>query len=643
MEQKFEQVLPIGTKLNSGKREYTIKKVLGQGGFGITYLASAKVLVDNIPFEVLFAIKEHYLSTMNSREGASVVISNENNTEEIETSIESFLVEAHRLNRLSLNHPGLVRVNECFRANGTAYYVMEYVKGTSLRHYIKDQYAGKPLTEGEALSLFHQIAETVGYLHDNRVTHLDIKPDNILMREDGSPVLIDFGLSKHYNKQGGPTSTTKMMGCSAGYSPMEQYVGINSFTPEADIYALCATLLYMLTGKDPRISTEMNETIIRNSLPTDTSTRTCDMIVKGMEKLKENRFHSITSLELFGKGKEPVFSAPHDNGDKTDRNKTKPLRKEEQKQEKFVKAEKNGVADKKTERIKEPTSSPQFKPKSFRWFWIVSAVAVVALVVGLLWTANSGQSSQDGDKASQEGEQANHYTELPAEQKAIIQNLINNMVPVEGGTFTMGATSEQGSDAWEYEKPAHQVTLSSFSIGKYEVTQEEWEAVMGSNPSRFKGAKRPVEQVSWDDCQEFIRKLNALTGKQFRLPTEAEWEYAARGGNRSRGYKYSGNDNLGSVAWHYDNSGNTTHPVGQKQSNELGLYDLSGNVFEWCQDWDGDYSSSAQKNPTGPGSGSDRVSRGGGWAFSARNFRVSNRGCYAPSARLDYLGLRLAL
>lgn len=218
------------------------------------------------------------------------------------------------------------------------------------------------------------------------------------------------------------------------------------------------------------------------------------------------------------------------------------------------------------------------------------------------------------------------------------------MVYVEGGTFTMGATSEQGSDAESDEKPAHQVTLSSFSIGKYEVTQEEWQAVMGSNPSNFKGSKRPVENVSWEDCQDFIRKLNQLTGKRFHLPTEAEWEYAARGGNRSRGYKYAGGDNLGSVAWYDDNSGDETHPVGQKSPNELGLYDMSGNVWEWCQDRFGSYSSSSQTNPTGPNSGSDRVLRGGSWLDYAWFCRSSYRSNFGtPSYRNYRLGLRLAL
>ena len=228
------------------------------------------------------------------------------------------------------------------------------------------------------------------------------------------------------------------------------------------------------------------------------------------------------------------------------------------------------------------------------------------------------------------------------EKDRIIQNLINNMVYVQGGTFMMGATSEQGSDAYGDEKPAHQVTLSAFSIGRYEVTQEEWQTVMGSNPSNFKGVKRPVDNVSWNDCQEFIRKLNAMTGRRFRLPTEAEWEYAARGGNRSQGYKYSGSNNLNSVAWYRDNSGETTHDVGQKSPNELGIYDMSGNVWEWCSDWYGNYSSSSQTNPTGSYSGSIRVSRGGSWYSDARYCRVSTRSNFTPDRRYISLGLRLA-
>ncbi len=233
-----------------------------------------------------------------------------------------------------------------------------------------------------------------------------------------------------------------------------------------------------------------------------------------------------------------------------------------------------------------------------------------------------------------------------------VNDVTFKMIYVDGGTFTMGATAEQGNNAYSDEYPTHQVTLSSYSIGETEVTQALWQAVMGSNPSAFHGnLQRPVECVSWNDCHTFINKLNELTGKNFRLPTEAEWEYAARGGNRSMGYKYAGSNMLGDVAWYYDNSyavGSSspdygTHTVGTKAPNELGLYDMSGNVWEWCQDWYSSYSSESQTNPPGPASGSISVSRGGSWAGDAKYCRVSSRNYYSPSHTLSYLGMRLVL
>jgi len=230
-----------------------------------------------------------------------------------------------------------------------------------------------------------------------------------------------------------------------------------------------------------------------------------------------------------------------------------------------------------------------------------------------------------------------------AVERFTVDGVLFNMVRVDGGTFQMGATSEQGSDAYDWEKPAHQVTLSSYYIGETEVTQELWQAVMGSNPSYYKGANLPVERVSWNDCQDFIRKLNAKTGRQFRLPTEAEWEYAARGGRKSQGYKYSGSNTIDDVAW-YDKTtnGEGTRDVKTKQANELGLYDMSGNVYEWCEDWYGAYSSSSQSDPKGPSSGSSRVHRGGSYYF-ARWCRVSYRDFNSPDYSWFNLGLRLAL
>ena len=243
----------------------------------------------------------------------------------------------------------------------------------------------------------------------------------------------------------------------------------------------------------------------------------------------------------------------------------------------------------------------------------------------------------------------------------------DEMVFVQGGTFTMGATEDQGtSDPYDDEYPSHQVTLRDFYIGKYEVTQQLWEYVMnysgtaadGSTMSAYAsevwlgkmpsstyglGLDYPAYYVSWADIVNiFIPRLNKITGKTFRLPTEAEWEYAARGGNKSKGYKYSGSNIIGDVAWYNSNSSAMTHPVGTKAPNELGLYDMSGNVREWCSDWYGWYSSSAQSNPTGPSSGSYRVERGGSRSHSAEFCRVSSRSNDFPDERgFGNLGFRL--
>ena len=251
---------------------------------------------------------------------------------------------------------------------------------------------------------------------------------------------------------------------------------------------------------------------------------------------------------------------------------------------------------------------------------------------------------------------------------SVIQRLIDNMVHVEGGTFIMGSNLEEDygcntddDNPASMTRPVHQVTLSSFSIGRYEVTQEEWLTVMGSSLSEFKSGKMPVKRVCWWDCQDFIKKLNRLTGMNFRLPTEAEWEFAARGGNKSHGYRYSGSDCLDDVAWYSDNckddeaesTEDSTHEVGKKSPNELGLYDMSGNVMEWCQDRYGEYGSEAQVDPQGPSrtffkrlvssSGVYRVLRGGSWINSDKGCTVTIRHYSAPGLRHAVVGMRLAL
>ena len=222
-----------------------------------------------------------------------------------------------------------------------------------------------------------------------------------------------------------------------------------------------------------------------------------------------------------------------------------------------------------------------------------------------------------------------------------------NMILVKSGTFYMGAQKDDPNapnydeEAWSREAPVHQVTLSDYYIAEAEVTQELWTAVMGSNPSHFEGGQRPVEQTTWYDCQNFINALNQLTGLNFRFPTEAEWEFAARGGNESHGYKYSGSDNIDEIAW-YSADGKKTSDVMTKLPNELGIYDMSGNVMEWCSDAFGDYSSEHQIDPTGP-NGVDRVVRGGCCLSAATYCRIALRNFLHPGGTSYGIGMRLAL
>ena len=222
------------------------------------------------------------------------------------------------------------------------------------------------------------------------------------------------------------------------------------------------------------------------------------------------------------------------------------------------------------------------------------------------------------------------------------------MVFVEGGIFTMGCSN--GSECYPEELPQRQVTLNGFKMAKYLVTQKQWVSIMDTNPSYHKGDDLPVEQVSWLDVQVFIAKLNEITGKNYRLATEAEWEYAARGGKNSKGYKYSGSDNLDEIAWYILNSENKTHPVGTKKPNELGIYDMTGNLWEWCNDWYGAYTNELPNeipymltDPQGATMGSSRVIRGGRWECPARFCRVSYRRSANPEIPSNKVGFRIVL
>lgn len=537
--------LRADSTLQGGK--YRIIKKLGQGGFGITYLA------ENTMLEGKVAIKEFFFKEYCERDDSTshVTVPTSSNRETVQRFKLKFVKEARTIFRL--NHPNIVRILDVFEENGTAYYVMEYIEGESLGDMVKRRGA---IPEAEALGYVKDAASALEYIHSKNINHLDIKPSNLMRsKEGGRIIVIDFGVVKQYAAVISEGCTPACI--SYGYSPAEQYRknGVQAFSPQSDVYALAATLFKLLTGNTPPEAMEIQE----DGLPV------AELQEKHISRLV------ISAIAMAMKGR-------HDR-----------------------------------------TQS-------------------IAEFVGNL---NSDATVVIPDPA--EAEPKRQQPEVKTIRTFEVGGVLFDMVWVEGGTFRMGATSEHGSGAVPDEEPVHSVTLSGYYIGKTEVTQALWKAVMGSNPSWFIGDNLPVECVSWNDCQEFIRKLNSLTGQNFRLPTEDEWEFACCGGNNSRGYKYSGSKYIDDVAWYDGDSGDKTHPVATESPNELGIYDMSGNVWEWCADRYGVYSSGAQTNPKGPYDGSYRVYRGGSWSFNPRICRSSFRTDISPDSRSSYLGLRLSL
>ena len=282
-------------------------------------------------------------------------------------------------------------------------------------------------------------------------------------------------------------------------------------------------------------------------------------------------------------------------------------------------------------------------------------ICILALMVfaGIYLGRQKSADGQSDDSIAMEQDATTNTPAPPVTNRNtdltfIVNGVSFTMKQVKAGSFMMGATAEQGDDAVSDEKPVHRVTLTrDYYMGEYEVTQELYEAVTGTNPSYYKDTRLPVENVNWDDADKFCQTLSTLLRQQgrnvtFRLPTEAEWEYAVRGGHLSpQQTKYAGSNIIENVAWYDIISGGATHVVGQKSPNALGLYDMSGNVWEWCSDWFGDYGSAAQTDPAGPSSGSYRVIRGGGWNGGVRYCRVSHRSYEVPSFCYVRLGFRL--
>ncbi len=616
-------MLPVGTLLQGGK--YRIERHLSSGGFGNTYVAT------NTKFEEQVAIKEFFMRGVSGRgaDAVTVSVSNEENTAQFNGQMEKFRKEARRLRRLRNDH--IVAVHDLFDENGTAYYEMDLIKGESLSERMKR--TGQPLAEQEALSILDQVLDALQVVHAQGLYHLDLKPANIMVDGQGRALLIDFGASKQMSQNDGySVSTSSALAFTPGYAPLEQTEqNLKAFGPWTDLYALGATLYKLLTNQTPPSASELLVSRAPLEFPTPISQRVQQLIAWMMAPAYVDRPQSVAAVRQFLTGSHPLDES-------TQLVQEDPVAEET---ELIEKPKPQPKPQPQPAPNPQPVYEPQPSPNGGKmWIGIgvgIAAVVVTVIVVTLFLLKDPSIASVPADDIGQ----TTVNSEPQADEVITVNGVSFGMMKVQGGTFTMGATSEHGSDVYDDETLAHQVTLSTFYIGQTEVTQELWQAVMGSNPSTFKGAKRPVERVSWEDCQNFIRELNSLTGRRFRLPTEAEWEYAARGGNKGNGHEYAGSCDIDNVAWYSDNSGSQTHNVATKQPNELGLYDMAGNVCEWCQDWDGSYSSGSQTNPTGPSSGSLRVGRGGSWHDDARSCRVLSRYAITPSLSLHHHGLRL--
>ncbi|HPC91616.1 MAG TPA: bifunctional serine/threonine-protein kinase/formylglycine-generating enzyme family protein [Myxococcota bacterium] len=535
--------LPAGALLDD---KYRIGRVLGSGGFGITYLA----VVENLGLRV--AIKEYMprSDAVRSTDGHSVNPCTIEDRDAFEFGLQKFLEEAQVLARVSeKDNPRIVGIHNFFKANGTAYLVMRYLEGQTLADLLKSR--GGSLPEDQAIVILTAMLDGLREIHNEGLIHRDIKPQNVFITNDGGLKLIDFGAARY--AQGARSRSFPIF--TPSYAPLEQYSEQGSQGPWTDLYAVGVTFYQMLTGR----------------LPNDALSRL----------------------------RNPSIDLPH--------------------------TVTGGKVSKALDSVIVKAISPEAKDRFQNVDEFFQALSLPSSV-----KMGAQEPPKRDDRAAVEARKRGD------ERIARIHEMLR-FVRIPAGTFMMGSPKEE--DGRYSDEKQHKVTLTSpFEMMVTPVTQSLWQFVMGNNPSHFKGPDLPVERVSWNDVQDFIGKLNQMLGtNNLRLPTEAEWEYACRAGTTAAWY-----GELDKIAWYGDNSGGKTHPVGTKAPNAWGLYDMLGNVWEWCQDWYGAYPSGSVTDPTGPSTGSYRVFRGGSWSSRAWVVRAAYRHYDDPGYRSDALGLRLA-
>lgn len=547
-----------------------------------------------------------------------------------------------------LEHPNIRQVYDYATVDGRPCIIMEYLEGNDLKSMMK---LGYHFSDDELVKWWNQMAQALNYTHKMGVVHRDIKPSNIFIDNQGNVKLLDFGIAKN-DDNAANTLTGSTMGTLLYMSP-EQVKDPKQVTFKTDLYSLAVTFVHLISGRAPYDSTnssnfEIQMNIVRKPLDISGLPQMWRAFLEPyLDKDSKNR-PELTEFdgEKYGKPRKyPVFVDPSDPNENS--NPHIPIE----------------------ETVFDDVSYLHFSLSVTDSMSFQEAFEVARREIGVgglfEWhghicnTYNPDEWNTLSEKAKDGFWAAVHRTTTSLNPQASIERNGNDLVftingvsfvmkKVESGTFQMGATPEQGSDVSEDEKPVHTVKLSNYYMAETPVTQALWRAVMGQEAEcEFKGADLPVDSVfQGEQLFDFLFKLYKKTEKMFRLPTEAEWEFAARGGNRSKGYKYAGSDDLSRVAWSEDNSGNKTHPVKQKMPNELGIYDMCGNVVEWCSDVYGKYDSAFQENPRGPLS--DRaydnyVARGGCWDFRDSACRVSFRFDTCITVKPCWFGLRLAL
>ncbi len=660
--------------------EYTLLGELGKGGFATVY----KVRHNDLGYVRAVRVLNEYIINETCK------------------TYRNFIRECRTLLRLGNgSHPNIVHIYQPRFIESHALVEMDFVDGTTISNYLKDNKNFLPIND--ILCLIKDISSALAYCHEDiykfcmdknednlkddpndgskvlmddatrdlliekyKVIHNDIHSGNIMRCEDGRYILLDFGLAIEGDEV--VNGSSRHDNGAPEYKAPEKWDDSALLTERSDIYSFGIVMYEYLAGRVPFILNKKcsNKTEAKYQLS---------------KAQKKEMPPSIANLrKYYYEAKYPGKSYVKDYPDWLEEAILKCLEKDPDKRFKNGKELYNFVkenSDKDIKKTDETEIMTKLKNLAIQSQSIKDSLDIFA--EKLLACLNQNNEINKRLNAIEDSLNQKIFTSQPSNMSAVKKNkstsastpeVIKNandeiiivdgveldMVLVKGGTFAMGSTITQDKNCNDNESPIHNVTLSDFYISKFEVTQKLWEAVMGTtikqqrdmaNPSwplNGEGDNYPMYYVNWHDCKSFIKKLNNITGRNFRLPTEAEWEYAARGGNKSQGNKYSGSNIIDKVAWYCDNSEDSTHPVGTTNSaNELGIYDMSGNLYEWCEDWYNSYIEESQTNPTGPISGIEHVLRGGSWYTNPDKCRVSHRSSNHPNSKSSSHGFRLVI